>query len=325
MSIISMSKAINQGIREEMLRDNNVFVVGEDAGLMGSPFGIFKGLYEEFGTDRVIETPIAESSFMGMSVGAAMRGKRPIVELMYVDFIGDCLDPVMNQAAKLHYMTGGQVNIPLVLRGPSGAGRRTAGQHTQSLEALFTHIPGLKVVSPSNPADAKGLIKSAIRDNDPVVFLEHMLLYAEKGEVPDEEYVVPLGKAKIVREGTDITILTWSLPVNFTIKAAEQLAQEGISVEVIDLRSLVPLDWETIKESVKKTNRVAIVELGVKRGGVGAEIGSQITEELFDQLDAPVLRLAGENVVSPYSPILEDAIRPSQETVYKEIKKMLGK
>lgn len=320
-----MSAALREGMREEMLRDENVIVIGEDLGTLGNPFAITKGFLDEFGPNRVIETPIAESGFTGMAVGAAMRGIRPVVELMYNDFIGDALDPVMNQAAKLRYMTGGQVSIPMVIRAPMGAGRRNAGQHSACLEALFTHIPGLKVVCPSNGADAKALIKAAIRDDDPVIFLEHKLLYAKKFEVPDGDDIVgEIGKAAVKREGTDVTILTWSRQVEFALLAAEELAKkDGISVEVIDLRSLVPLDWDTIRRSVEKTHQVLILEEGVKRGGIGAEIGMEIVEELFDELDGPVNRVAGLNVCSPFSPPLEDCVFPQVDDTVNAVRAML--
>ena len=325
MRKISVSAAIREGMREEMLRDENVVMIGEDLGTLGSPFAITKGFLEEFGTNRVIETPIAENGFTGMAVGAAMRGVRPVVELMYNDFISVALDPVMNQAAKLRYMTGGQIHIPMVLRAPMGAGRRNAGQHSQCLEALFMSIPGLKVVCPSSAADAKGLIKSAIRDDDPVIFLEHKLLYAQRDEVPEEEYTIPLGKAEIKRQGSDVVILTWSRQVYFALDAAAQLEKDGIDVEVIDLRTLVPLDWETIEASVIKTNRVVVLEEGVKRSGVGAELSAQITEELFDELDAPVCRVAGLNVCSPFSPPLEDAVFPQVGTIVQAVKSLLNR
>ena len=318
-----MREALNQAIREEMARDENVIALGEDIGTMGSPFGVMKGLLDEFGDKRIIETPISEEGFTGMAVGAAVRGMRPIVEFMYVDFTSVAMDPIMNQAAKMRYMTGGQVNVPMVIRAPSGAGRRTAGQHTQSFESMFMNIPGLKVVSPSTPKDAKGLLKSAIRDNDPVMFMEQLLMYNDKGEVPDEEYTIPLGKADIKRAGKDVTILTWSLPTHFSLAAAEILAKDGIDVEVVDLRTIVPLDWETIVESVKKTNRVVIVEYGVKRGGVGAELSAKLTEELFYELDAPIVRLASANVVTPYCPALEDHIRPNRDKVVEAIREMM--
>ncbi len=325
MRKITYGQALSEAIHEEMVRDEAVFVIGEDMGVMGSVFGLTKGFMEEFGANRVIDTPISESGFTGMSVGAAMRGLRPVVELMYVDFTGVCMDPIMNQAAKMRYMTGGQATVPMVIRAPQGAGRRNAGQHSQSLEALFTHIPGLKVVVPATPYDAKGLLKTAIRDDDPVIFLEHKLLYAGKGEVPEEEYLIPFGQADVKRAGKDVTILTYSREVLFSLQAADELAKEGIDVEVIDLRSLVPLDWETIAASVKKTHRVVVVQEAPKRGGFGGEIAAQVMEELFDELDAPVERVAGMNVVPPFSPALEDHIYPRPECIIKGVKKAMGR
>jgi len=325
MSELSMSHALREALREEMRRDGNVVVVGEDLGRMGNPFGITLGLLDEFGPDRVIETPISESGFMGMSVGAAMRGLRPVVELMYIDFVGVCMDQVMNQAAKMRYMTGGQVSVPMVIRVPMGSGRRNAGQHSQCLETLFTHIPGLKVVCPSTPAEAKGLLKSAIRDDDPVVFIEHKLLYAIKGEVPQEEVLIPLGKAAVKRPGADITIIAWSRQVLFALQAAEELARCGIDAEVLDLRSLVPLDWEAIKESVSKTHNVVVVQEGVRRSGYAGEISAQIVEELFDELDSQVMRVAARNVVPPFSPPLEDAFFPQVRDIVATVRKLLNR
>lgn len=321
---LSISRAIREGLHEEMVRDENVIILGEDMAKMGSVFGLTVGFLEEFGPMRVRDTPISESGFCGLAVGAAMRGIRPVVELMYDDFITVCLDPVMNQAAKLRYMTGGQIKVPVVFRMPMGAGRRNAGQHSQCLEALFTHVPGLKVVCPSTAKDAKGLIKAAIRDDDPVVFIEHKLLYAKKEEIPEEDYIIPLGEADVKREGKDATIITWSRQVYFALEAAQELEKDGIDVEVLDLRTLVPLDWEAVKKSVCKTHNVIVVEEGVKRGGVGAELSAQITEELFDELDSPVTRVAGLNVVSPFSPPLEDAVFPHQEDIVKAVKKTLN-
>lgn len=320
---LTVSKAIREGLHEEMVRDDKVVVLGEDMAEMGSVFGITQGFLEEFGPLRVMDTPISESGFTGMAVGMAMRGVRPVVEWMYDDFITCCLDPVMNQAAKLRYMTGGQLTLPIVFRAPMGAGRRNAGQHSQCLEALFMHIPGLKLVCPSTAADAKGLLKAAIRDNDPVVFLEHKLLYAKKEAVPEGEYVIELGKADVKRPGKDLTIMTWSRQVYFALDAAEKLAAEGMDVEVLDLRSLVPLDWDAIRESVSKTHNVIVVEEGVKRGGVGAELSALITEELFDELDSPVGRVAGANVVSPFSPTLEDAIFPQVDDIVAAVRRTL--
>ncbi len=320
---LTVSKALREALHEEMTRDAAVVVMGEDMAEMGSVFGITTGFLEEFGPLRVLDTPISESGFTGMAVGMAMRGLRPVVEWMYNDFITCCLDPVMNQAAKLRYMTGGQLTLPIVFRAPMGAGRRNAGQHSQCLEALFTHIPGLKVVCPSTAADAKGLLKSAVRDNDPVVFLEHKLLYAKREDVPEGEYLIELGKADVKRPGKDLTIITWSRQVNFSLEAAEKLAAEGMDVEVLDLRTLVPLDWDAIRESVSRTHNVIIVEEGVKRGGVGAELGQEIMEDLFDELDSPVGRVAGANVVSPFSPPLEDAVFPQADDIANAVRRVL--
>ncbi|MDR3244107.1 MAG: alpha-ketoacid dehydrogenase subunit beta [Elusimicrobiota bacterium] len=322
--IISISKAIREGLHEEMARDKSVVILGEDMADMGNVFGITQGFLEDFGPLRIIDTPISESGFTGMAVGMAIRGLRPITEWMYNDFITVCADPVLNQAAKLRYMTGGQVKMPIVFRAPMGTGRRNAAQHSQCLEAMFTHFPGLKVVCPSTAADAKGLIKAAIRDDDPVVFLEHKLLYAKKEEIPDGEHIVELGKADIKKAGKDLTILTWSRQVYFALEAAESLAKEGIDIEVVDLRTLVPLDWQTIKDSVVKTHRVMTVEEGVKRGGIGAELSAQITEDLFDELDAPVARIAAANVVVPFAPPLEDAIFPHTQDIIKAAKRILN-
>ena len=315
MRSINYGQAIGEAVHEEMSRDESVFVIGEDVGLMGNVFGLFKGFMDEFGAHRVIDTPISEAGFTGMGVGAAMRGLRPIVELMYVDFSPICFDPIANQAAKMRYMTGGQVNVPMVIRAPGGAGRRNAGQHSQSLETLFTHIPGLKVMAPATPYDAKGLLKTAIRDDDPVIFLEHKLLYSQKGEVPEEEYLIPLGKADVKRSGKDVTIITYSRQVLFALEAAQKLEQQGIDVEVIDLRTLVPLDWETIEASVKKTHKVVVVQEAVMRNGYAGEIAAQIMEGAFDYLDAPVKRVAAKNVVPPFSPPLEDNFFPSVDDI----------
>lgn len=315
MREINYGQAISEAMHEEMVRDGSVIILGEDMGVMGSVFGLTKGFMDEFGAHRVIDTPISEAGFTGMAVGAAMRGLRPIVELMYVDFAPICFDPIVNQAAKMRYMTGGQVKVPLVIRAPGGAGRRNAGQHSQSFEALFTHIPGLKVVAPATPYDAKGLLKSAIREDDPVMFLEHKILYAQKGEVPETEYLIPLGKADVKRQGKDVTIIAYSRQVVFALEAAKELAAQGIDAEVIDLRTLVPLDWETIETSVKKTHRVVVVQEAVKRGGYAGEIATQIMENAFDELDAPVKRVAGLNVVLPFSPALEDAAYPNVKDI----------
>ena len=322
---ITVSKAIGEALHEEMVRDEKVFIMGEDMAVMGNVFAITKGFLEEFGPLRVIDTPISEEGFCGMAVGAAMRGLRPVVELMYNDFATVAADPILNQAAKMRYMTGGQCNIPMVLRCPMGSGRRNAGQHSQSLENFFCHFPGLKVIAPCTAKDAKGLIKAAIRDDDPVVSMEHKLLYAKKEEIPEEEYIIPLGVADVKREGNDLTIISWSREVNFSLEAAETLAKEGIDVEVLDLRTLVPLDWEAIKASVSKTHNVIIVSEEVKRGSYAGEISAQIAEELFDELDAPVERVCGLNIVSPFSPTLEDKNFPHPEDIVAAVKRVLNK
>ena len=322
---ITVSKAIGEALHEEMVRDEKVFIMGEDMAVMGNVFAIPKGFLEEFGPLRVIDTPISEEGFCGMAVGAAMRGLRPVVELMYNDFATVAADPILNQAAKMRYMTGGQCNIPMVLRCPMGSGRRNAGQHSQSLEALACHFPGLKVIAPCSAADAKGLIKAAIRDDDPVVSMEHKLLYAKKEEIPEEEYIIPLGVADVKREGKDLTIISWSREVNFSLEAAETLAKEGIDVEVLALRTLVPLAWEALKASVSKTHNVIIVSEEVKRGSYAGEISAQIAEELFDELDAPVERVCGLNIVSPFSPTLEDKNFPHPEDIVAAVKRVLNK
>ncbi|MBQ4537971.1 MAG: alpha-ketoacid dehydrogenase subunit beta [Oscillospiraceae bacterium] len=322
---LTVSKAIREALHEEMVRDDKVFIMGEDMAVMGNVFAITTGFLEEFGPNRVIDTPISEEGFCGMAVGAAMRGLRPVIELMYNDFATVAADPILNQAAKMRYMTGGQASIPMVLRAPMGSGRRNAGQHSQSLENFFCHFPGLKVIAPSSAADAYGLIKSAIRDDDPVISLEHKLLYAKKEEIPDEEYLIPLGVADVKREGKDLTIITWSREVNFSLEAAAELAKEGIDVEVLDLRTLVPLDWDAIVKSVSKTHNVIIVSEEVKRGSYAGELSAQIAEELFDELDAPVERVCGLNIVSPFSPVLEDENFPHPKDIVKAVKRVLNK
>jgi len=322
---ITVSKAIGEALHEEMVRDDKVFIMGEDMAVMGNVFAITRGFLEEFGPNRVIDTPISEEGFCGMAVGAAMRGMRPVVELMYDDFATVAADPLLNQAAKMRYMSGGQATVPMVLRAPMGAGRRNAGQHSQSLENFFCHFPGLKVIAPCSAKDAKGMLKTAIRDDDPVIVLEHKLLYAKKKEIPEEEYLIPLGQADVKREGRDLSIITWSREVNFSLEAAQTLAAEGIDVEVLDLRSLVPLDWDAIVKSVSKTHNVIIVSEEVKRGSYAGELSAQIAEELFDELDAPVERVCGLNIVPPFSPTLEDENFPHPDTIVKAVKRVLNK
>jgi pyruvate dehydrogenase E1 component beta subunit len=324
MRTITMIAAIREAIEEEMKRDENVIMLGEDIGEMGGPFGSAKGLLEEFGPGRIIQTPISEWGFTGISVGAAVRGMRPIAELMYNDFISVCLDPIMNQAAKLSYMTGGQVSVPMVLRAPTGTGRRGAAQHSQNMEALFAHIPGLKVICPSCPQDAKGLLKSAIRDDDPVISLEHKVLYPQKGEIDDSIDTIPLGVASVKREGSDVSLITWSRQVQFSLEAAEQLSQQGIQAEVLDLRTLVPLDWDAIRQTVSKTHRAVIVEEDVRRCGFGAEIAAELAEKLFDELDAPIVRVASLNSSVPFAPVLEEEIYPHPEQIVAAVTDLLA-
>lgn len=321
---ITVSKAINEALIEEMRRDKKVFLIGEDIAVWGNAFGVTRGCLEEFGEKRVLDTPIAEAGYTGLAVGAAMRGARPVAEIMYNDFFTVAADPIINQAAKARYMSGGQVKVPIVIRMPMGSGRRNAGQHSQSFENMFCHVPGLKVVAPSTAEDAKGLMKSAIRNDDPVIYLEHKLLYAKKEDIPEEEYLIPLGEAKVRREGTDVTVITWSRQVNFALEAAEKVAAEGINVEVIDLRTLVPLDWDAIVKSVSKTHKVVVVSEEVKRGSYAGELSAMIAEELFDELDAPVARVCGLNIVSPFSPVLEDQNFPQVADIVKAIKKTLN-
>jgi pyruvate/2-oxoglutarate/acetoin dehydrogenase E1 component len=323
MSIMTIAEALHVALREEMARDQEVFVIGEEVGGQYGLFDMTTGLQDIFGKDRAIATPISEAGFVGMSVGAALRGMRPVVELMYIDFIGVCMDQIINQAAKMRYMTGGQVSVPMVLLLPTGSGRRNAGQHSQCLESMLAHVPGLKMVAPTTPYDAKGLLKAAIRDDDPVMFLEPKLIMGMKGEVPEGDYVVPIGQAAVRREGKDVTIIAWSRQVLYSLEAAEKLQKEGIDPEVIDLRSLVPLDWETITESVRKTHRVVVVEECVKRGGYGAEISAQIAEELFAELSQPVARVGALNIVPPFSPPLEDAFFPHPKDIVQAAKRTM--
>lgn len=309
---ITYAEALNEALREEMRRDPTVFVMGEDVAVWGGGgiFGVTKGLVEEFGPERVRDTPISEEAIAAVSVGAAATGSRPVAEIMYVDFIGLAMEPIVNQAAKLRYMFGGKARVPLVIRAQEGAGRGNAAQHSQSLEAWFCHIPGLKVVTPSTPADAKGLLKSAIRDDNPVIFLEHKALYFTKGSVPDGDVTIPLGVADIKRVGGDVTVVGLHTMVGKALQAAQQLAAEGIELEVIDPRSLVPLDETAIVESVKKTGRLIVSHEAYTRGGYGAEIITRVVEAAFDYLDAPPVRVCARDVPVPYSGVLETAALP---------------
>lgn len=316
MRTITFQEAVREAMCQKMRSDERVFILGEDIGIYGGAWGVTNGMLEEFGPERVRITPISESAITGCAVGAAMTGMRPILEIQFSDFITIATDQLVNQAAKLRYMFGGKGKVPMVVRTPNGSGVGLAAQHSQSLESWMTHIPGLKVVQPSTPYDAKGLLMAAMEDDNPVVFYEHKVLYGMKGEVPEEPYSIPLGKADIKRSGTDVTIIATSIMVHRALEAADRLSHDGISAEVIDPRTLVPLDTDTIVESVKKTGRAIVVHEAVKRSGFGAEIVSVIQEsEAFDFLDAPILRVAGRNIPMPYSSILEKHAVPQVEDI----------
>lgn len=323
MKNVSYVEALNEALREELQRDDDVFIIGEDIGKNGGIFQVTKGLLDEFGEKRVKNTPISEAAFTGLGVGAAITGLRPIIEVMYMDFTTVCMDQIVNQAAKLRYMTGGQVKVPIVIRTQGGAGIGEGGQHSQSLEAWFVHIPGIKVVMPSTPKDAKGLLKAAIRDDNPVLFIEHHFCYSKKGEVPENEYIIPLGKADIKREGKDITIVAISYEVLNALEAAEELEKMGIGAEIIDPRTVSPLDIDTIVTSVKKTGKLLIVHQACKQGGVGAEIAAQVMEKAFYSLDAPIKRLASVDTVVPYAKKIEFLHYPHTEDIIKTAKELM--
>lgn len=322
---ITNREALNQALREEFRRDPNVFIIGEEVAEYGGAYKVTEGLLDEFGPERVKDTPIAEEVIAGAGIGAAMAGLRPIVEMMTVNFAILAMDQIVNHAAKLRYMSGGQVKMPLTIRAPQGSGMQLGAQHSQNLEAWFAHVPGLKVVTASTSADAKGLLKSAIRDDNPVIFLEHELLYGTKGEVPDGEYTIPIGVADVKHAGKDVTLISYLRMVNLCLKATEQLAAEGIEAEVIDVRTLSPLDMETIKSSIQKTHRAIIVEEDWKTMGMGAEIAARIASEAFDDLDAPVERIGSADVPMPYSRALEQSALPSVEMILAVARRMIGK
>ncbi|MGI6034321.1 MAG: alpha-ketoacid dehydrogenase subunit beta [Limnochordia bacterium] len=324
MREITYAQALNEALREEMDRDPHVFVLGEDVGRHGGVFTVTKGLIDQFGSKRVRSTPISECAIVGAALGAAVVGCRPVAEIMYVDFMTIAMEMIVNQAAKIRYMFGGKAKVPMVVRTQGGGGRGNAAQHSQSLEAWFVHIPGLKVVMPATPYDAKGLLKSAIRDDNPVIFLENKNLYFRKGLVPEGEYTIPLGVADIKRPGRDVTLIATSRMVGEALEAAEVLAQSGIDVEVIDPRTVAPLDMGTIVDSVKKTNRAVIVHEACRTCGIGAEIGMRLMEEAFDYLDAPVKRVAAVDVPVPYNRILEDAALPNLEDIISGVREVLA-
>ncbi|HVN88235.1 MAG TPA: alpha-ketoacid dehydrogenase subunit beta [Candidatus Binataceae bacterium] len=323
MAQISYREALNQALREELDRDERVFIMGEEVGYFGGAFKVTDGLLAVYGEKRVRDTPISELSFTGAGVGAAMGGLKPIVELMTVNFGLLAIDQIINSAAKIHYMFGGHAKVPMVIRTPQGGGHQLGAQHSQSLEAYFLHCPGLRVVIPATPADAKGLLKTCIRQDDPVIFLEHESLYGVKGEVPDGEHLVPLGQANVLREGKDATLISYSKCVYDAMAAAEALENEGIDAEVIDLRTLNPLDIDTVVASVKKTGKAIVVYEGWRTGGAGAEIATQIYEAAFDHLDAPVERIATLDTPIPYNARLERAALPSPADIVKAVERLM--
>ncbi len=323
MRELTLSQAVNEAIAEEMRRDSKVILLGEDVAEAGTPFKVLSGLVEEFGANRVIDTPISEPGFAGIAVGAAMTGLRPIVDLMFGDFLFLVMDQICNQAAKTHYMSGGKLNVPLVLRTNLGATRRSAAQHSQSLHALVAHIPGLKVAMPSSAYEAKGLLKSAIRDNNPVVIFEDKLMYQDKADVPDDEYLIPFGQAHVISEGEDLTFIATSSMVQVAIEARTKLEKDGISAEVIDPRTIVPFDEKTVIDSVRKTSRALVIDEGHQSFGITAEIASIISEKAFYHLDAPVQRMGAMDVPVPFSPVLEDLTVPTADSVYRRATSLL--
>jgi pyruvate dehydrogenase E1 component beta subunit len=324
MTILKYRDALRTALHEEMTHDPSVFCMGEGIAERGGSYKVTEGLYKEFGYERVIDTPISEASFVGMGVGAAIVSMRPVVEILFIDFACMAMDQIVNQAAKYRFMSGDQGRVPLVIRTQGGSGNGLAGQHSQSLEAFYYHTPGLTVVMPSTPYDAKGLLKSAIRHDDPVIFIEHKLLYMTEGEVPDDEYLLPLGEADIKRPGEDVTLVSYSYMTLKCLEAAEALAKQDISVEVIDLRSLVPLDMECILNSVKKTGKLILVHEACQRGGVGGDIAANVVEQAFDYLDAPIVRVAGRNTAIPFNLELEKVCIPSTDDIIHRVRNLIG-
>lgn len=322
--IMSCTEALAEALAEEMARDETIFIIGEDLTAHDGIFGQFKGLHQGF-PGRVIDSPISETAIVGAGLGAALTGMRPLVDLHFADFFTTAMDEIANQAAKIGYMFGGQARIPMVIWAPDGAGLSAAAQHSQSLENWFVHTPGLKVVVPSYPADVKGLIKSAVRDDDPVVFFQHKKLFAQSGPVPEDEYLISIGKGDVKKAGTDITLITYSRMTYAALEAAELLAGEGIDVEVIDLRTLTPLDFDLIADSVKKTNNILIVHEACLTGGFGGEIAARIGEELFDDLDAPVTRIGARDVPIPFSPVMEQFVLPQVSDIVEGVKRVLNR
>ncbi len=325
MAEMTYREAVALAIREEMRRDPNVLLLGEDVGKFGGAMAATKGVFDEFGSKRVIDTPISEAAIIGAALGAAITGLRPIAEIMFIDFTTCCMDQIVNQVAKVRYMLGGQVSVPLVIRTQGGGGKSYAAQHSQSLEAWFAHVPGLTVIMPATPATVKGLLKSAIRSDDPILFIEHKMLYGEKGEVPaGEDFTLPIGKAAVVRPGYDATVVGYSRMLSFCLEATERLAGEGIDCEVIDLRTVSPPDMETILSSVGKTGRLVLVEEGNLSFGVGAELSSRVMEQGFDLLDAPVQRIGALDSPIPFSPVLEKAVLPDTDRIIEGVRRLFA-
>lgn len=323
MARLTMREAISQALWEEMERDPKVFIMGEEVGVWGGTYAVTKGFYDHFGAERVRDTPISEAVIVGSGIGAALTGLRPVVELMTINFAFSAMDHIVNEAAKMHYMFGGQMVLPMVIRTVGGGGRQLGATHSQTPDAIFAHFPGLVVVAPGTPADAKGLLKAAIRSNDPVMFIEHATLYQTRGEVPEGDYIVPIGKSTVQRPGKDVTIVTYSKMLEVSLKAADQLAAEGIEAEIVDLRTLRPLDMGPVIESFKKTNRAVIVEEGWKSYGIGAEVTARIYEQAFDYVDAPIQRVAQKEVPLPYNRALEQLAIPNAADVVAAVKEVL--
>lgn len=324
MRKLTFLQAINEALHQEMERDERVFVIGQDVGKRGGDFGATMGLYARFGPKRAVDTPLSEAAILGVANGAAMVGLRPVAEIMFADFLTECYDQIVNQSAKVRYMYAGKFSLPLVVRTACGAGLRAGVHHSQSPEAWFANVPGLKIVAPATPADAKGLLIASIRDDNPVLFLEHKALYGLEGDVPEYPYTVPLGKAEVVREGRDVTVVAYMRMVNEALKAAEVLAAEGVEAEVIDLRSLIPYDRETLVSSVRRTGRCVVVHEAPLTGGFGGELAAFVQEECFSSLKGPVLRVAGADVPVPFSPTLEDAVLPRAESIVTAVRRLLA-
>ena len=325
MAKLKYRDALRAALQEEMAADETVFCVGEGIGERGGSYKVTDGLIAEFGKGRVIDTPLSEAGFVGLGVGAAIAGQRPVVEILFIDFLLQAMDQVVNQAAKYRFMSGGEGRVPLVIRTQGGAGNSLAGQHSQSLEALYYHVPGLKVVMPSTPRDAKALLKASIRDEDPVIFIEHKLLYMTEGEVPDEPYEIPLGQAEIKRAGSDVTLVTWSHMTLKSLEAAAKLAEEGIDVEVVDLRTLVPMDTNCVLDSVRRTGRLVVAQEAVKRGGVGSDVAAIVAEQAFESLKAPIIRVAGINTVIPFNLALEKSAVPQVADIVAGVRTVMGR